>query len=73
MKTYHIVTTNEGQELNYTHIFKGTLATAKHKAGYITATLQGVLTQGTIGCSIQDLSGKELAFLSASNVWEKRP
>ena len=70
MKTYLIVPTNEGQELNYVHTFTGTMDQAKSKALYMTAKLQDVLIQGEIGCLIQDQSGKELAFLTPRLNWE---
>jgi hypothetical protein len=80
IRQYFIIPTNEGQELNYIHTFKGTLQQAKHKAEYITARLKDTFTQGSVGCIIQDQNAKEIAFLAGVpqsgtpglGHWEKR-
>jgi hypothetical protein len=71
---YFIIPTNEGQELNYTHTFKRPrLKEAKMFGEYMRDQLQKILTQGAIGCLIQDQSGKEIAFLPPTGInWEKR-
>jgi hypothetical protein len=71
--TYFIIPTNESQKLNYKHTFKGPLKEAKAFAEHMRNGLQNYLTQGSVGVTIQNLSGKEIAFLpSTGSTWETR-
>lgn len=78
IKTFYFIPTNKNQKFPYTHTFMGTLAGAKSKVEYITARLREVLTQGSIGCILQDQDTKEIAFLAPSSSegpfgkWEDR-
>jgi hypothetical protein len=71
---YFIIPTNEGQELNYTHTFKGrTLKEARLFGEYMRDQLKIILNQGSIGIIIQEQSGKELCFLPThGTTWENR-
>jgi hypothetical protein len=63
MKTYLLVPTNEGHELNYVEILKGTYTQAQHRAWEIIEGLRPVLRDGTIGCTIQNSVGKEITHV----------
>src|SRR3990172_42992 len=68
MKTYLLVPTNEGQELNYVEVFKGTRTQAERRAFEIVEGLRPVLRGGTIGCSIQ-----RSPVCERHSHWSRRP
>jgi len=61
-KTFFILPTNEGQELNYMETYKGTLESAKKRAKKLAQGLQLILKEGTIGCMVQNQSGEQEAY-----------
>lgn len=70
---FFIIPTNEGQELNYVHNFQGlSLAEAFSFGRRMRDKLQDVLTQGSIGCIIQDEKAEEVALLASGedSVWQ---
>jgi hypothetical protein len=71
---YLITPTNNGIKLNYTHTFtRLSLKEAQMFGEYMRDQLQKILTQGSIGCLIQDQSGKEIASLPPTGyTWKKR-
>ena len=63
MKTYLLVPTNEGQDLNYVEALKGTWTQAERRALEIIEGLRPVLRDGTIGCTIQNSAGQEITHI----------
>ncbi len=55
---YYIHPLNEGQELNYSEVHEGSLATAKERAQHLTRQLTLVLTHGRINVAVVNAQGK---------------
>lgn len=65
LKSYNIVPTNEGQDLNYIESFNGTLAEVKKKAREMKRCLQNIMTKGTIGCYVTEFNYPEKVVYEA--------
>ena len=63
---YLIIPTNEGQDLNYCHTFRGrTLPEAETYARWMRNKLQETMSQGSIGVRIENRNGKEVVWMGS--------
>lgn len=60
---WHIIPTNEGQELGYVERFKGTEAQLRGRMESMYAQLQRAMPQATIACRAHIIGGSEVVEL----------
>ena len=60
MTYFFIEPTNEGQALNYSETFDGTYEMARKRALKMKASLQRILTKGSIGITIYNKNYEEI-------------